>query len=339
MQLFELWSSMTHQGFHHRPHDSGRDIGRTWKHDQPLCFAHRWLNQQESFREAGGLDYFKPWPEKGSEQMRTVTLLSDFGLQDSYVAQMKGVILRICQSCHLVDITHDVRPHDILMGAFILETAVPFFPMNTVHVAVVDPGVGGPRLPLAIVCKGSMLVGPDNGVLMRAARKLGIVKAYKIQSHKFEAESVSTTFHGRDIFAVAAARLADGVQAERLGPRVPRPVELDISPAIIGRDSLTCRVLHVDRFGNVITNAENGLLRKLGVRLGQRVQVKCKKHRFHGSIATSYSNARRGHMIVIQGSQGYVEVAVRERNAASLMKLRPKDQLEIMLSVGLVGRG
>lgn len=263
--------------------------------------------------------------------MPIVTLLSDFGTRDPYVAQMKGVILSLCPGCRVVDITHDVERHDILMGAFLLETSVSHFPKGTVHVAVVDPGVGSKRLPIAVACRPAVLVGPDNGLLFRAARKLGIISAYRIERLGSWPVSVSPTFHGRDVFAVTAAKLAAGIHPRQLGRKVGRLVELDVPGVTLEKGRLKCCVLHVDRFGNIITNAENEYLGRLGVRLGGRVLVKCGTEAFQGWIVNAYYEVAQGELVVLRGSQGYVEVALREQHASSLLSVKPRDELEIRL--------
>ncbi|MEK6919428.1 MAG: S-adenosyl-l-methionine hydroxide adenosyltransferase family protein [Thermoproteota archaeon] len=263
--------------------------------------------------------------------MPIVTLLSDFGAKDSYVAQMKGVILDNSPNCQIVDITHEVQRHNVLMGSLLLETAVPYFPKGTVHVAVVDPGVGSERLPIVIRCKHAIFVGPDNGLLIRAARKLGVVAAYRIQRPEFRRAFVSSTFHGRDIFAVAAGKLMAGLKPESVGPRVSRLVELNVPGAKLERGALKCRVIHVDVFGNVITSAANDSLVKLGARLGQRLMVRGGVGSFQGRCAKAYEEVNPGELAVLKGSQGYVEVAVREESAAALLEVGPLDELEIRL--------
>lgn len=263
--------------------------------------------------------------------MPIITLLSDFGTRDTYVAQMKGVVLSLCPGCQVVDITHEVEKHDILMGAFLLETAVSHFPKGTVHVAVVDPGVGSKRLPIAVVCRQSVLVGPNNGLLFRAARKLGVISTYQIQRIGPRQHSGSATFHGRDVFAVAAAELAAGLEPRQLGPKVARLFELDVPSVTLKKGRLKCHVLHVDRFGNIITNAGNKYLGRLGVRDGGRVIVKCGTGVFQGRVVNSYYEVEPGELVVLRGSQGYVEVALREQPAASLLGVKSRDELELRL--------
>src|SRR5438132_11662479 len=142
--------------------------------------------------------------------MKTVSLLSDFGLKDGYVAQMKGVILDKCPNAVVVDISHGIERHNIPMGSFILETTVPYFPNGTIHVAVVDPGVGSARKAVAIECEKGILVGPDNGLMVRASEKLGLKSIHQIGEQEFQRKPLSTTFHGRDIFAYVAGLIASG---------------------------------------------------------------------------------------------------------------------------------
>src|SRR2546426_7920553 len=143
--------------------------------------------------------------------MQLVSLLTDYGLKDPYVAEMKLVLIKNCPDAVLVDITHQVERHNIVEGAFLLEMAVPFFPGRTVHLAVVDPGVGSARLPVVVECRrGHVLVGPDNGLLVRAAETLGYKQAYRMENPRFLGRKVSPTFHGRDIFAVAAGEILFG---------------------------------------------------------------------------------------------------------------------------------
>src|SRR5205809_7187155 len=150
--------------------------------------------------------------------MVTITLLSDFGLTDPYVAEMKGVILSTNPDLRIVDVSHGIERHNIAMGSFILETALPYFPQGSIHVAVVDPGVGTERLPPAVLCKLGVLVGPDNGLLVRAAERLGCKAAYQLDSRRSKGEKGSATFHGRAVFARRAANLADRLRADTVGP-------------------------------------------------------------------------------------------------------------------------
>src|SRR2546428_12588120 len=183
--------------------------------------------------------------------MATITLLSDFGLTDPYVAEMKAVILSTDPNLEIVDVSHGIERHNIAMGSFVLETALPYFPQGSIHVGVVDPGVGTQRLSLVVLCKQGMLVGPDNGLLVRAANRLGFETAYQIDSRRFKGEKVSSTFHGRDIFARAAAKLAGGRRPDAVGGEVKEIVKLKSSSVNGSNYIYTGDVSFVDSFSNL----------------------------------------------------------------------------------------
>ncbi len=206
--------------------------------------------------------------------MVTITLLSDFGLTDPYVAEMKGIILSTNPDLRIVDVSHGIERHNIAMGSFILETALPYFPQSSIHVAVVDPGVGTERLPLVVLCKLGVLVGPDNCLLVRAAERLGFKAAYQIDSSRFKGKKVSATFHVRDVFATMAAELADGLRPDAVGALVKELVRLDIPRVSVSDEGMTCTVLHVDSFGNVILNLGEEEFLRLGLHEDRRLEVK-----------------------------------------------------------------
>src|SRR5438445_4035281 len=215
------------------------------------------------------------------------------------------------------------------MGSFILETALPYFPQGSIHVAVVDPGVGTERLPLVVLCKLGVLVGPDNGLLVRAAERLGFKAAYQIDSHRFKGERVSATFHGRDVFARTAAKLADGLRPDAVGAVVKELARLDIPRVSASDEGMTCTVLHVDSFGNVILKLGEEEFLRLGLHEHRRLEVKAMHGRSSASIARTYSKIHGDQLGIIYGSQGYVEIAMRESSAAARLGLKPLSQVEI----------
>ena len=261
--------------------------------------------------------------------MVTITLLSDFGLTDPYVAEMKGVILSANPDLRIVDVSHGIERHNIAMGSFILETALPYFPLGSIHVAVVDPGVGTERLPLVVLCKLGVLVGPDNGLLVRAAERLGFKAAHQIDSQRLKGERVSATFHGRDVFTRTAAKLADGLRPDAVGAVVKELVSLDIPSVSVSDEGMTCTVLHVDSFGNVILNLGEEEFLRLGLHEDRRLEVKTMHGRSSASIARTYSKIHGDQLGIILGSQGYVEIAMRESSAAARLGLKPLGQVEI----------
>ncbi len=266
--------------------------------------------------------------------MAVITLLSDFGLDDPYVAQMKGLILSNAPDAEIVDISHGIQKHNVAAGSFVLETTVSFFPKGSIHVAVVDPGVGGTRLPIAIDCDEGILIGPDNGLMTRAADRLGLRAAYEIRNRQFNGEEVSSTFHGRDIFAYAAAALSRDGRASEVGPKVREIVRLDIPSVDFSKNQISCSVLYVDSFGNVVTNVPAHDLGRVELQEGRSVKIsKDKGEDWYDSVSTvSYFDIPTGRFGLLLGSQGYLEIALKEANAAAKLGVKHMDRLTIRIS-------
>jgi len=264
--------------------------------------------------------------------MALITLLSDFGLTDPYVAEMKGVILSANPDQTIVDVSHGIERHNIAMGSFVLETALPYFPHGSIHVAVVDPGVGTETLPLVMLCERGILIGPDNGLLVRAAERLGLNTAYQIDSHRFDREKVSSTFHGRDVFARTAAKIANGLNPKSVGGEVKQLVKLNVPNASISHGRANCTVLYVDSFGNVILNLAEENIARPGLHERDHVTIATKQGQFSGLVGRTYSDISHAQVGIILGSQGYLEIAMREGSAATRLGLKPLDQIEIRLN-------
>ncbi|HXH81948.1 MAG TPA: SAM-dependent chlorinase/fluorinase [Candidatus Tectomicrobia bacterium] len=256
-------------------------------------------------------------PERRAAVAGIVTLTTDFGLRDAYVAEMKGVMLGIAHAAGralcLVDVTHEVARHDVTEAALALEAAVPRFPPGTVHLAVVDPGVGTARRALAVAAAGAVLVGPDNG-LFTPFLAGGDWRAFELTESAYRLPVVSRTFHGRDVFAPAAAHLALGLDPERLGPPVPDPVRLpwpevrEVAGAVAGA------VVHTDRFGNLITSIHlSGVPEDIG---GLVIRVGGQSVRLVGT----YADLDPGALGALVGSSGRLEIAVREGSAAARLR-------------------
>jgi S-adenosylmethionine hydrolase len=246
-----------------------------------------------------------------------ITLLTDFGLEDGYVAAMKAVMLRICPEVLFVDITHSIPPQNVRSGAFVLETVVRDFPAGTVHLAVVDPGVGTERLPIAVKAADSFFVGPDNGLFSWILGNEPNWQARILVDSRFRRPAASSSFHGRDIFAPAAAHLARGVSFQELGP-VCRP---RIEPWFAiqrERDGLSGQVVHVDRFGNVVTNIHRNHLPEALTRSDYTLQV---GPAIIERMVRTYGEAPPGVPVALVGSSGYLEIAVNQGNAAELLGL------------------
>jgi len=261
--------------------------------------------------------------------MPTITLLSDFGLKDSYVAQMKAVILSICPVATIVDISHQVERHNLRMGAFILASATPYFADRAIHVAVVDPGVGGRRRPILIETNRSIYVGPDNGLMLLAAKSDQIRKVYHIVESRFMAEPVSITFHGRDIFAPVAAHIANGVEPSRIGRTITDFVVPDYSEARIEQGAVDCEVVHIDGFGNVVTNFHSRDLSKTVMRYGSMFKLKHKGKSVKLKLCRTYSEVQVGSLLGLIGSHGFLEVAVNQGSAAERLDLTQGSKLRL----------
>jgi S-adenosylmethionine hydrolase len=242
---------------------------------------------------------------------RVITLTTDFGLRDPFVGIMKGVLLSICPSARLVDLTHDVEPQDILAGSLALEAALPFFPRGTVHLAVVDPGVGSARRALAVRAGGYYLVGPDNGLFTFALDGAGWT-AVSVTAPEYRLAEVSRTFHGRDVFAPAAAYLAAGVPLERLGPAVFDPERVRRPGCHLEGGELVGEVLAADRFGNLITSIPAARLAEIAGPGGVALEVAGR--RLRGPVG-AYAEGGDGEPTVIVGSTGRLEIFVRAGSA------------------------
>ncbi|MFO7169035.1 MAG: SAM-dependent chlorinase/fluorinase [Chloroflexota bacterium] len=262
-----------------------------------------------------------------------VTLTTDFGLSDTYVGTMKGVILGIAPHARLVDITHSVGPQEIHQGAYIVQSFYGYFPPGTVHLVVVDPGVGTARRPIVLSIPQGLFVAPDNGVLTyvwrdaieRWGREQVVV--YEIAEPRYWLESVSNTFHGRDIFAPVAAHLANGVPPSDMGPRLPGLTEATLEQPTIGRaGELVGRIIHVDHFGNCITNITKQHLCSFGS--GERIVAQIIDQRIPGLYRT-YADGSPGSLIALIGSTNRLELAVCNGNAARTLGVGIGDTVKV----------
>ncbi len=247
--------------------------------------------------------------------MPVITLLTDFGLKDPYVGMMKGVILGLCPSARLVDLTHLVRRQDVAEGAYQLARGFSCFPRGTIHLAVVDPGVGGERRAVVVEGDGHYFVVPDNGLMTHCLSRLKRYRAYELTEASYRLRSVSRTFHGRDIFAPAAGHLAAGVKPSAFGPPTERLLELDFAPVEPEGQDFLATVLAVDHFGNLVTNfARPG---RWKARVGDRTIP----------MADSYSEVEKGELLTIWGSDNLLEVSSNQGHAGDLLRLVPGDRI------------
>jgi hypothetical protein len=253
-----------------------------------------------------------------------ITLTSDFGLKDPYVAEMKGVILTINPKATIIDLTHCVEKFDIRMGAFVLASAAPYFPKDTIHLAVIDPDVGTERRAILIQTKRSFFVGPDNGVLMLAAQNQGIEHFYELSNPKFMLSKVSSTFHGRDVFAPAAAHLDKGIKPSEFGPEIAKAAVPKFASIERRNSSLIGEVWHIDDFGNIITNISQKDLPKKRV-----VNVKLPGVLLNISFGKTYAQAKPHEPLALIGSHGFLEIALNQGNAAEKFHAKAGDKIEV----------
>jgi S-adenosylmethionine hydrolase len=251
--------------------------------------------------------------------MPIVTFTTDFGSGDGYAGAMKGVVLSLAPLAQLVDITHGVPPMDVAAGAVALAQAASLFPPGTIHIAVVDPGVGGARADILIESGGSLFVGPDNGVLSLAARAPR--RVYRIESSMFRRDPVSPTFHGRDVFAPTAGRLAAGAVAADAGPSIDAIVELGTPPLHKQGGVVEGQVIHVDSFGDLITSLPAELFAGSSAPGAPDVQVEVEgaEGRFRPVFGRTFSDVQSGALIAYIGSGGQMEIARRDGSAAARM--------------------
>jgi len=255
------------------------------------------------------------------------TLTTDFGLKDPYAAEMKATILTISPNTTIVDITHEIAKFNIRMGAYMLASAAPYFPKGSVHVAVIDPGVGTKRQPILIQTKQGFFVGPDNGVLVLAAEKQDITCIHKLSNPQLMLPQVSNTFHGRDIFAPAAAHLLNGVKPAEFGPKINETAKPEFTKTTLKNGVLTGEVLHVDDFGNIITNI-NKKEPTLN-HLKSTVTVKLSSSELKLKLCKTYGETKPQEPLTLIGSHGFLEIALNQGNAATKFKAKPGDKITI----------
>ena len=279
----------------------------------------------EVFRKYGQHCRHHLWPhgsrcvtiEIDASHPMIITLTTDFGLSDPFVGIMKGVILAITPNAQLVDISHDIRPYDIREAMFVVESMYRYFPKGTVHIVVIDPGVGSTRRPLAAEAHGHLFVAPDNGVLSTVLE----TDAYHIQNERLFLKPVSQTFHGRDIFAPVAAYLAGGTPIDLVGLRIHDFVRKSLpQPRRVG-GKIVGSVLRIDKFGNVITNVRrsdlspNFTIRVAGLPVAR--------------LCSNFSEADPGECVAVEGSTGYIEIAMNQESAADRLKVASGAEIEV----------
>jgi hypothetical protein len=242
-----------------------------------------------------------------------ITLLTDFGTRDGYVGAMRGVLLSIAPEAPQITITHEIPPHDVARGAFALASSAPWFPEGTVHLAVVDPGVGGPRRAIVASAHRQLYVAPDNGLLTLILAGDAEARTWSIERENLGRAPLHPTFHGRDLFAPVAARLAAGLPPAEVGPLVEDAERLDLAPARRRGRRITATVFNVDRFGNVTLGIAPADLARLGLGDPPRLALQAGQAL---PVVRTYAEAPPGELVVLWGSAGFLELAKDREPAA-----------------------
>jgi len=250
----------------------------------------------------------------GNSRLMTqlITLTTDFGTRDGYVAQMKGVILRIAPAAQLVDVTHEVPAFSVLEAAFVVKGIVPYFPQGTIHVVVVDPGVGTDRRGIALQTRDQYVIGPDNGLFSLLVLSDAPWEVREIRNPDYMPTERHPTFHGRDVFAPVAAHLASGKRFEDVGPTVRDPVCLDIPVPKLVENGIEGEIIYADRFGNLVSNIEESRLVK-PVRFIQAGNVAI------GGISRFFAEVSEGEPLALINSSGFLEIAVNRQDASRVL--------------------
>ncbi len=249
-----------------------------------------------------------------------ITLTTDFSLKTPYPAVMKGVILSINPRAVIIDVTHEIKKYDVFTAAFVLGYTVKYFPKGSIHVCVVDPGVGTERRGIIIKCRNGFLVGPDNACLSLAARHMKTEKVFAIKEEKFLTSETSSTFHGRDVFAPVAAYLSLNKSVYEFGEEIRDYKKLSMDEPIVKGKLIEGLIIYIDNFGNMVTNISWRELRELGVELGDSLLMRFKGTEKPVRFLKSYGFGAKGELLVVINSFGFLEISIREGKAKDFLK-------------------
>jgi S-adenosylmethionine hydrolase len=266
-----------------------------------------------------------PVSKSPRRRVRPITLITDFGTADYFAGALKGVILSINPHAQIVDITHKIPPHDVEAGAFTLLAAYRSFPIETIHVAVVDPGVGSSRRPILVEGGGHLFVGPDNGIFSYIYDREADHRVFHLTNEDYFRQSVSATFHGRDVFAPVAAAVSTGVKPEALGKPIKDHIRLrPLAPEQLKNGEVAARLIQIDRFGNCITNLTRDYLTTEMIEAGARLTLNGKSIRsFRRFFAEETGNKEK--LFAIWGSAGFLEIAAVNYSAAKFLEAKRGD--------------
>lgn len=261
-----------------------------------------------------------------------ITLLTDFGEEDPYIGAVKGVILSISYA-RVIDLSHNIQKYNIQEGAFYLFSVAKYYPKNTIHLAIIDPEVGSKRRPIIIQTKNYFFVGPDNGVLSLAAEKDEVQKVIEIKNSAYFLKPVSKTFHGRDIFAPVAAYLANNKKPEEFGPLIQDWIQIKIPKVRVNKNEINAEIIHIDRFGNIITNISQEIFQTINKDEKKFIQIQVNEFRSKVGLCGSYNEVERGEFLGIFGSSNFLEIARNQDSAADALNVQVHDKILVELPI------
>ncbi len=262
---------------------------------------------------------------------KIIALTTDFGLRDAFVASMKGMILKICPDATIIDISHEVESFDVLHGALLISSVANFFPNGTIFVGVVDPGVGTERRGIVVETRRHIAVGPDNGLFSLLIEREGVIGVYEISNRSLFIDLPFETFHGLTIFSPVAAHIANGVPPSSVGPKIDNYVMLSLPRPQVHGHKISAEVIHVDRFGNAITNIPMELLQSLGVRRGMKLKAETEGGTVIAPLEKSYGYVPTGSFVFVLDSYGFLELAINQGNATDALGLKRRSHIEISI--------
>nr|MDO8081632.1 S-adenosyl-l-methionine hydroxide adenosyltransferase family protein [Candidatus Freyarchaeota archaeon] len=262
-------------------------------------------------------------------KLRVIALLTDFGFKESSVAAMKGAILSICPEAHIVDISHEIPPFDIRHGAFVFASAAPYFPKGTIFVGVVDPGVGTERRGIVIETERFLAVGPDNGLFSLFMDREGVKNVYEIKNEELMLEKKTHTFHGLTIFSPVAAHLANGVETRLVGPKINNYIRWSVPKSIVKEGVVLGEIIHIDQFGNGITNITEKDLEEINVKYDTDINVSINGKRINFPFKRAYGYVKAGVYVCVIGSYDFLEISINQDKAAKKLGLRVENKIRV----------
>ncbi|MFB0561712.1 MAG: S-adenosyl-l-methionine hydroxide adenosyltransferase family protein [Candidatus Lokiarchaeia archaeon] len=262
-------------------------------------------------------------------KQRVIALLTDFGLKESSVAAMKGTILSICPEAQIVDISHEIPLFNVRHGAFVLASAATHFPKSTIFVGVVDPGVGTERRGIVIETPRFLAVGPDNGLFSIFMDREEVKNVYEIKNKELMLEQKTHTFHGLTIFSPVAAHLANGVEPRLVGPKIKNYIRWSIPKSIIKQRSILGEIIHIDQFGNGITNITKIDLKKINATYDTNIKIKTGGKKITSPFTRAYGFAKTGEYVCVIGSYNFLEISINQGNAAKKLGLKVGNKIRV----------